>query len=95
MTTPNVIAQIVSSIQLLPIIQKSRSAYKTSQSIYFYSISLHLAVAVMKKNAKLLVRFINAENMDFCGDLANIQSILNYENDSIRPLARIQYRGGK
>lgn len=44
---------------------------------------------------ELLVRLKIANNMDFCGDLANIQSIFNYANEYIRPLNKIQFRGGK
>lgn len=44
---------------------------------------------------ELLVRLRIANNMDFCGDLANIQSIFNYANEYIRPLNKIQFRGGK
>lgn len=44
---------------------------------------------------ELLVRLKIENNMDFCGDLANIQSIFNYANEYIRPLNKIQFRGGK
>lgn len=32
--------------------------------------------------------------MDFCADLANIQSILNYANEYVKPLSKIRHRGG-
>lgn len=44
---------------------------------------------------ELLVQLRIANNMDFCGDLANIQSIFNYANEYIKPLIKIQFRGGK
>lgn len=43
---------------------------------------------------QILKRMNQSDNMDFCENLSNIQSILNYANDNIRPLARIQFRGG-
>lgn len=44
---------------------------------------------------ELLVQLRISNNMDFCGDLANIQSIFNYANEYIKPLIKIQFRGGK
>lgn len=44
---------------------------------------------------ELLVQMKIANNMDFCGDLANIQSIFNYANEYIKPLNKIRFRGGK
>lgn len=44
---------------------------------------------------ELLIRLKYSENMDFCEDLTNIQSILNYANEYIKPLNKIQFRGGK
>lgn len=44
---------------------------------------------------ELLVQLKIQNNMDFCGDLANIQSIFNYANEYIKPLNKIRFRGGK
>lgn len=44
---------------------------------------------------ELLVQLNLSSNMDFCGDLVNIQSIFNYANEYIKPLNKIQFRGGK
>lgn len=44
---------------------------------------------------EVLVRLKIEYNMDFCGDLANVQSIFNYANEYIRALSKIQFRGGK
>ncbi|XP_031641224.1 uncharacterized protein LOC116352632 [Contarinia nasturtii] len=43
---------------------------------------------------EILVQLKNSINMDFCGDLANIQSIFNYAHEYIKPLNKIQFRGG-
>lgn len=34
-------------------------------------------------------------NMDYCGDFANIHSIFDYANEYIKPLKKILFRGGK
>lgn len=44
---------------------------------------------------ELLIQLRNSDNMDFCEDLVNIQSIFNYANEYIKPLNKIQFRGGK
>lgn len=44
---------------------------------------------------EMLVQLKNSNNMDFCADFANIQSILNYTHEYIKPLNKIQFRGGE
>lgn len=44
---------------------------------------------------ELLVQLKISNNMDYCSDLANIQSIFNYANEYIKPLSKIRFRGGE
>lgn len=49
----------------------------------------------MSQTDELLHRLTTSDNMDFCEDLSNIQSILSNTNDNIKPLNKILFRGGK
>lgn len=44
---------------------------------------------------ELLVQLKITNNMDYCSDFANIQSIFNYANEYIKPLSKIRFRGGE
>lgn len=50
---------------------------------------------IMLQTDELLLRLTTSDNMDFCEDLTNIQSTLNYVNEYIKPLNKIRFRGGK
>lgn len=69
-------------------IKRTESGFTKKKKHFFYCDSMVLM-------DELLVRLKIANNMDFSGDLANIQSIFNYANEYIRPLNKIQFRGGK
>lgn len=49
----------------------------------------------MKSFLDILALFKSSGAMDFCEDLSNVQSIFNYANEYIKPLHKIQHRGGK
>lgn len=48
----------------------------------------------MQASEELLDHLRDCNNMDFCADLINVQSIFNYANEYIKPLSKIQFRGG-
>lgn len=49
----------------------------------------------MKSILDVLKLFQSNGRMDFCEDLSSIQSIFDYANEYIKPLNKIQHRGGK
>lgn len=49
----------------------------------------------MKNLMDILNEMNDNENIDFSKDFTLIQSVVNYVNDHIRPIDKIQFRGGK
>lgn len=46
-------------------------------------------------NSVLLLFKSNDNSMEFCEDFVQIQSILNYANEFVKPFNRMQHKGGK